>query len=906
MKKFYSIAMLAVAAMAAFSCNKEIIVDEATAPVNAPKVVTAYTDADVTPATKTTLDGVTVLWSESDAVTAFTLDGNLVTSSSTAVDKSGKKAEFTFRTLAATDEIDMYAYPADAVKAMDGYNDLVTASIPTEQAALAGSFADGANLAVAEGGDEPVFKNVGGFVSFTLQNEDICSIRLSAKEALTGGSAAVTVSDNPSAVVTEGKKEVIIAAATAPLASGSTYYAVVYPGTYTGLQIVFTDSKGRTATFNNPNALTVSRNANLSIWSMSIPDSKWVDAPVVDILNNAWTGITGNSYAAKTLNGSASKAVYSVQAAGDKSSIQLRSNGSTSGVVTTTSGGKLKSISIKWISDTDPARVVDVYAKNTAYSAPSDLYSSSSQGTKVASFTCSDGDNSYTFTDDYEFIGFRSKSGALYIDEIQIAWTPAASKLDPGMSWSETEATATINDTGIDFDAPVLTPGNATNITYESTNTAVATISTDGVVSIVAAGTTTIKAIFAGDDTYSASTVSYDLTVTDNSTPAPTTIADVLAGGDGTYTVPNVMVYAVKGNALIIGDETAKMYAYKSSHGLSVGDVRTLSGTAEVYGGVFEFNGPEFTGTGTAEVNHGDALVLDDVAEDLKTAFSGRASAVYVHAIGQQSSRNITTGGNNVLYLSAPESATDEKTVEVYGYVYAYSTSHSNFNFLVTSIKQVADAPSLSITPATSSSAPATWASDNNDAKAFTVTAENGSWEVTANTISSWADYSVSGNTITVTPKTAQAADNYSGTLTVTLTPTNSGFANVVKTIYLKQTKYDASAPVAVFDFSGAATDSEYKGTTVDGYTLTVNANCSTNKDGTFRAFKNTGKFTISGSGITKIVFEFVDTYEGDLSASVGDYSSGIWTGDAVSSVQFSNGGGAGQARITKFSVYSD
>jgi len=52
-----------------------------------------------------------------------------------------------------------------------------------------------------------------------------------------------------------------------------------------------------------------------------------------------------------------------------------------------------------------------------------------------------------------------------------------------------------------------------TEVTYESTNTNVATVSTNGTPSAKAAGTTTIKAIFAGNDRYNAKTIQYDFTV---------------------------------------------------------------------------------------------------------------------------------------------------------------------------------------------------------------------------------------------------------------------------------------------------------------------------------------------------------------------------------------------------------
>lgn len=266
-----------------------------------------------------------------------------------------------------------------------------------------------------------------------------------------------------------------------------------------------------------------------------------------------------------------------------------------------------------------------------------------------------------------------------------------------------------------------------------------------------------------------------------------TTIADVIAGGAGNYEVPNVLVYATKGNALILGDETGRIYAYKSDHGLTSGAVRTVSGeTTVTSAGIYEFNNPTFSGTGTATVNHGTAAELDNIASTLKTEFASPHSAVYVHAIGTIEGRNITTVGENVLYLFGTEDVADGKDVEVYGYVYHYSSGYKNFNFLVTSIEEYIDenAPSLSVSPTS-----ATWASGENDEKTFTITPTNGNWDISSETVSSWATIvkDIEGNTIKVTPKTAQASATYDGTITITLIPSNAGYENKTATINLTQ-----------------------------------------------------------------------------------------------------------------------
>lgn len=143
---------------------------------------------------------------------------------------------------------------------------------------------------------------------------------------------------------------------------------------------------------------------------------------VVDVLTCTTTGMTATSYAnwsGKTVTSSAVYAGNSAQSSAG--GIQLRSKDSNSGIVTTTSGGKVKKISVKWESGTTSGRTLDIYGKNTAYTAATDLYNSSNQGTKLGSIKCGTS-TELVISGDYEFIGLRSNSGAMYLTEIEITW----------------------------------------------------------------------------------------------------------------------------------------------------------------------------------------------------------------------------------------------------------------------------------------------------------------------------------------------------------------------------------------------------------------------------------------------------------------------------------------------------
>lgn len=143
-----------------------------------------------------------------------------------------------------------------------------------------------------------------------------------------------------------------------------------------------------------------------------------------DELDRAFTEVTGTSYSNWSgKKGTSSNAVYAGNSAGGNSSIQLRQQ-SPSGIVTTTSGGNIKKITISWNTNTSSGRTLNVYGKNTAYSNVSDLYNSSNQGTLIG--TIVRGTNtSLTITGDYAYIGLRSSSGAMYLNTISIEWQAA-------------------------------------------------------------------------------------------------------------------------------------------------------------------------------------------------------------------------------------------------------------------------------------------------------------------------------------------------------------------------------------------------------------------------------------------------------------------------------------------------
>ena len=140
---------------------------------------------------------------------------------------------------------------------------------------------------------------------------------------------------------------------------------------------------------------------------------------VIDELNNGFIGVSGTSYSDWSGKTGASGAVYAGNSAGGNSSIQLRAE-KNSGIVTTISGSHASKIIVSWHSSTANGRIIDVYGSNEAYTSAADLYSAETQGTKLGSI--SKGSTTLTINGEYEYIGIRSSSGALYLSSLNVYW----------------------------------------------------------------------------------------------------------------------------------------------------------------------------------------------------------------------------------------------------------------------------------------------------------------------------------------------------------------------------------------------------------------------------------------------------------------------------------------------------
>ena len=215
----------------------------------------------------------------------------------------------------------------------------------------------------------------------------------------------------------------------------------------------------------------------------------------------------------------------------------------------------------------------------------------------------------------------------------------------------------------------------------------------------------TVTVTFTANETEEARTATFhlasndgkktaDLTLTQASA-AVTTLADVIAAGEGEFTSKNLLVMAIGSSNVIVRDATATMLAYgKSLAGaVKVGDIVTLSGSVKSYNGVIEWDNPtaEVASSGNA-VDHGEAVVLDEAA---LVAYAGAPVVEYARAEGVRNDASYTTLviGDQLLNIYGTMETETGKTYQVAGYTIGYDSKNTKTNFVVTSYEEVEVAP---------------------------------------------------------------------------------------------------------------------------------------------------------------------------------------------------------------------
>lgn len=255
----------------------------------------------------------------------------------------------------------------------------------------------------------------------------------------------------------------------------------------------------------------------------------WAGTRTDVITRDVLTG-SSTSYQSWTSSGSASTAVYAgITTGGTGAVLKLKANDNSSspnaGIVSTISGGRLKSITVVWYgTSTNEGATLEIYGKGAAYEGVGDLYAASSKkGTKLGELVKVKDETSATLniTGDYTYVGLRAKDGSTtcFFDEIHIEWASGNATQTTFIDGKSAHSVIL----GESFTAPtaVVTETASSNavsgatVTYKSSVPDVATVNENtGAVSILATGTTVITASYDGDESYAASSATYTLNVT--------------------------------------------------------------------------------------------------------------------------------------------------------------------------------------------------------------------------------------------------------------------------------------------------------------------------------------------------------------------------------------------------------
>ena len=201
------------------------------------------------PATRTVLDGTSVLWEPGDEIKVFYgTNGSRFTStatSSAATSDFSGSLNFVFGVNEGVggSKVLWALYPYSAAATSDGES--VTTTLPSEQVGRAGSFAKGYNMSLAKSGSFNMgFYNVCGGVRFSLTQEGVKEVVFEGRnDEYIAGKVKLAFNDNIPVVseVVEGVKSITL---TAPYGgtfeTGKWYYIVALPGTLgSGFKMTF-------------------------------------------------------------------------------------------------------------------------------------------------------------------------------------------------------------------------------------------------------------------------------------------------------------------------------------------------------------------------------------------------------------------------------------------------------------------------------------------------------------------------------------------------------------------------------------------------------------------------------------------------------------------------------------------
>ena len=151
---------------------------------------------------------------------------------------------------------------------------------------------------------------------------------------------------------------------------------------------------------------------------------------------------------------------------------------------------------------------------------------------------------------------------------ISYTYEDESGKTPTQLSWSAPTATVDLASEVKEFPTLTKNPESITGITYSSSNADVATVNeATGEITIVACGQTTIKAAYAGDDTYASSSATYTLRVVYNS----------IAAGEYTFPINNWFWATNYTGSFNVEKGSLKLQGQQNGISISLGNVNSTN-----------------------------------------------------------------------------------------------------------------------------------------------------------------------------------------------------------------------------------------------------------------------------------------------------------------------------------------
>lgn len=438
------------------------------------------------------------------------------------------------------------------------------------------------------------FANLGSIIEFNIYatsaiDEQIKSVQFNATSGNLAGDytldlTAVDFSDDntlilggsgsEASVKTNLETPVAIPVSNTTDKEGTKVYMSIAPGDYAGTIVVTTT--GHTYTFTVSSAKTFNRskvkrlNANLSTAEQG-------DLPIDEVWNvvSSASEFTAGTYVIV----SSDKASYLVNSAVEQNPSSSTAHWDGSGKLTsvtsdakwvaTVSGGGLR-----FASYVDNSNILSM-STTTAQGVAIGASTTNSTFTLVANATLGGESGYIATTGSSRYLALytngtwrgytitASGAGAGYLSgnsdiKAAIFYKLADTRADSDLAWNSATGLAEITSSGVDYALPSLTnPYGVTVSSYTSSDESVATVASDGTVTAIAEGTTTISAVFDGNATYKPVTASFELEVSDSRSACATPTFSPVAGAVDANTIVTISCTTEGATIYYTTDESA-------------------------------------------------------------------------------------------------------------------------------------------------------------------------------------------------------------------------------------------------------------------------------------------------------------------------------------------------------------